>query len=242
LSGPPQELEEVGVFFGTLEHKEAFNISSTPDQRLETARRKERLDDFWVIDKVFPGTPSSSHTIVDKRNEPRPLRQELPEDIDFFIADHAERGPSMNTHRVKCKGGESPAEQIALITKAFCKPMDISECQLESDGAVHIQCHRVEIIGIQPKLGDVVYYVWEQAGANTNHREKLAGILFQRKVALKKQHVLFDEGETICYEMVPFAQRYIKPKDTRIKTLLMTFPGGPPPGKPIRMPVELRKN
>jgi hypothetical protein len=46
-----------------------------------------------------------------------------------------------------------------------------------------------------------------------------------------------DESETIVYEMVPFSERYVKPKDTRIKTRQMTFPGGSPAGKPVRMPV-----
>jgi ribonuclease HI len=42
--------------------------------------------------------------------------------------------------------------------------------------------------------------------------------------------------------MAPFSERYVKPKDTRITTRQMSFPGVPRPGKPIRMPVELRKN
>jgi hypothetical protein len=221
-------LEEARVFFGTLEHKDAFDANTTPEYRLERARQKEKLDEYWIIDKVFPGTPSSPPTIVAKRNEPKPVRQCLPVDISEFIADQVERGTRINTHRIKCEGGESPAEQIALITRAFQRAMDISEWQLESDGVVHIQCRRVAFIGIQLKLGDVVYEAWEQAGANTRHREKLASILFQKRVSFKKQHILFDEGETIVDEMVPFADRYVKPKDTRIKDRQMTFPGAPP--------------
>jgi hypothetical protein len=66
--------------------------------------------------------------------------------------------------------------------------------------------------------------------------------LFEKRVSLKRQHVLFGEGETTINEMVPFAQRYVKSKDTRIKTWQITFPGAPLPGKPVRMPVEVRKN
>jgi hypothetical protein len=58
-SGPSQNVEEARVFFGTLEHKDAFDVHSTPEYRLEKARQKEKLDEFWVIDKVFPGSPSS---------------------------------------------------------------------------------------------------------------------------------------------------------------------------------------
>jgi hypothetical protein len=97
-------------------------------------------------------------------------------------------------------------------------------------------------IGIQLKLGDIVYDAWEQAGAGKKNREKLTTILFQKRVSFKRQFELFDEGSTICYEMVAFSERYVKPKDTRIKTRQMTFPGAPPPDKPVRMPVELRKN
>jgi hypothetical protein len=70
------------------------------------------------------------------------------------VADHVEKGARINVHKIKCKGGESTAEQISLITKAFTKPMGISEWQQESDGLIHIQCRRVEFIGIQFKLGD----------------------------------------------------------------------------------------
>jgi hypothetical protein len=81
-------------------------------------------------------------------------------------------------------------------------------------------------------MGTRVIDSWQQVSANNNHREKLATLLFDQSVTFKRQ--LFDDGNMLVHEMTPFAQRFRKPKDGRIKTGQMTFPGAP---LVIRMPV-----
>jgi hypothetical protein len=62
-----------------------------------------------------------------------------------------------------------------------------------------------------------------QVNATTRQKEKLASVLFEQKVSLKRLGV-DDEGVKI-HEMVSFAQSYRKPKDEAIRTRQVTFPG-----------------
>jgi hypothetical protein len=94
---------------------------------LEHFAREAKMDQFWEVDRSWPGSSKAPPTVVAKRNEPKPMRQALPNTIDSFIADHVEKGRQLNQHRIKCKEGESPDEQAALVSKAFTKPMEISE-------------------------------------------------------------------------------------------------------------------
>jgi hypothetical protein len=77
-----------------------------------------------------------------------------------------------------------------------------------------------------------------QTSATTMQKEKLATILFEQKVTLKALGV--DDEGVKAHDMVPFAQRFKKPKDDRIKTRQMKFPGAPTT-RPVRMPIEVRK-
>jgi hypothetical protein len=112
------------------------------------------LDEFWEVDRSWAGTNKAPPTIVAKRNEPKPVRQALPTTIDFFTADQVEKGRQVNQHRVKCKGGESPDERAMLVSKAFTRPMEISEWREESDGVIHLQCRRSEFVDIRFRMGD----------------------------------------------------------------------------------------
>jgi hypothetical protein len=67
----------------------------------------------------------------------------------------------------------------------------------------------------------------------------LPSIRFDPRVSLKSLGV---DGEGVkIHIMTPFAQRFKKPKDDRIATRQMTFPGAPPPDRRSRMPIETRK-
>jgi hypothetical protein len=115
--------------------------------------------------------------------------------------------------------------------------MEISEWHLEDeDNEVHLQCSRLAFFPVRFMMKGKVIDSWQQASATTKHRERLASVLFGERVSLRIR--CFDDGQVLVYEMTPFAQRYVKPRDDRIKTRQHTFPGIP--SQPVRMPVETR--
>jgi hypothetical protein len=236
--GFPQELAEARVFFGTLEHKGVFNCLFSPHQVLEEARSRQKLGKDWVVDKSFAETKKSPKIIVAKWAGDKPTLQAFPDGITSFIASHMEKGIRIGTQRIKCKGGESPDQQAELVTRAFGKPVEISDWRLEADGEVHIQRARLAFTPMRFMMVGKVIDSWQQVSANNTNREKLASVLFGERVSLKRQ--LFDDGNVLVYETIPFAKRYVKRKDDGSKTRKMTFPGAPPPDQPIRMPVETR--
>jgi ribonuclease HI len=156
-----------------------------------------------------------------------------------FVADHVENGAFVNQHVIQCKGGESPDQQAHLVSAAFSSPMKISEWVNEKDGLVHLQCSRLGFVTIRFTCKGQTIDSWAQTKATTKQKEKLASILFDQRVTLRRLSV-DDQGVNI-HEMVPFAQRYIKPKKDEVRTRQLTFPGAPPPERRSRPPVEMRK-
>jgi hypothetical protein len=102
------------------------------------------MDEFWVLDRSFKGSNKAPPTIIAKRNEPKPTRQALPTTIECFVADHVEKGRQVNQRKIKCKGGETPDKQAELVSKAFSKPMEISDWKEESDGLITYSAIRTE--------------------------------------------------------------------------------------------------
>jgi hypothetical protein len=176
------------------------------------------MDDRWQVDRSFKGTAKSPPTVIAKRVEPIEFRQPLPDGLDYFIADHVENGQFVNHHRIKCRGGESPDDQAMLVSQAFTKPMKISEWVAEKDGMIHLQCSRLGFVSIRFTLRDRTIDSWMQVNAITKQKEKLASVLFEQRVSLRRLG-MDDEGVKI-HEMVPFAQRPKKPKSE-------PFPGAP---------------
>jgi hypothetical protein len=197
------------------------------------------MDDKWVVDRSFKGTEKSPPIVVAKRNDPPEPRQSLPAAITIFVADHIEGGKFVNQHRIKCNGEETPDQRALLVSQAFGSPMKITEWVAESDGLIHLQCSRLGFTTIRFVCKGQTIDSWIQTKATTKQKEKLASVLFEQRVALRRLEV-DDEGVNI-HEMVPFAQRYVKPKSESIQTRQLTFPGVPPPGIWSRPPVELRK-
>jgi hypothetical protein len=214
---------EARVFFGTLERKGSCPNDATPDQTMLQFAREANLDDRWQVDRTWTGTTKSPHIVVAKRSEVKEFRQALPDGVTFFVADHVEGDRFVNQHRIKCKGGESPDQQAVLISQAFTKPMKIGEWTEETDGVIHIKCSRLNFVEIRFRLGEMSIDSWMQVNATAKQKEKLASTLFEQRVSLKSLGV-DDEGVKI-HEMIPFAQRYRKPKDDTIRTRQLTFPG-----------------
>jgi hypothetical protein len=77
-----------------------------------------------------------------------------------------------------------------------------------------------------------------QTSATTRQKDKLASVLFEQRLTLKALGV-DDEGVKV-HDMTPFAQRFRKPKDDRIKSRQLKFSGAPTT-RPVRMPVETTK-
>jgi hypothetical protein len=176
--GLPDIVTEARIFFGTLEHKRAYNLTNPPETTLAKAVQELGMDQFWEVDRSFNGTNKAHPTIIATRNEPKPLRQALPETIDSFIADHVEKGRRIASHKIKCKGNESPEFQAELISKAFSKPMEISEWVQESDGQIHIQCKRLEFTDIRFRLKGKSIDSRMQTSATVKQKENLASVLF----------------------------------------------------------------
>jgi hypothetical protein len=78
-----------------------------------------------------------------------------------------------------------------------------------------------------------------QTKATTKQKEKLASVLFEQRVTLRRLGV--DEEGVKIHEMIPFAQRYVKPKSEPLQQRQLVFPGAPSRDKRSRPPVELRK-
>jgi hypothetical protein len=111
VQAPPNladNLTETRIFFGTLEHKGAYDLTNQPSVTLAQAVEKLEMDQFWEYDRSFVGRNKAPPTIIARRNEPKPLIQALPETIESFIADHVEKGRRIASHKIKCKGNESP--------------------------------------------------------------------------------------------------------------------------------------
>jgi hypothetical protein len=119
--------------------------------------------------------------------------------------------------------------------------MKITEWIGEKDGNIHLQCSRLGFVSIRFTMGEKQIDTWMQVNATTKQKEKLASVLFEQRVSLKRLGQ-DDEGVKI-HEMVPFAQRYVKPKqsDDVIRQRQLSFPGALPPERRSRAPVELRK-
>jgi hypothetical protein len=126
-SGLPPASTETRISFGTLEHKGVYHVGNEPAVTLAQAVHETGMDQIWEVDRSFVGSNKAPPTIIARRNEPKPLRQPLPETIESFIADHIEKGRRIASHKIKCKGNESREVQAELISKAFSKPMEISE-------------------------------------------------------------------------------------------------------------------
>jgi hypothetical protein len=94
----PGAMTEARVFFGTLERKGSCSADLSDDAMLAHFAREAKMDQFWEVDRSWPGSNKAPPTVVAKRNEPKPMRQALPNTIDFFIAHHVE--------------GESPSGQV----------------------------------------------------------------------------------------------------------------------------------
>jgi hypothetical protein len=235
----PADLIEAKVFFGTLERKGSIARDATPEQTLLHFSQEAGMDDRWQVDRSWVGTTKSPPIVVAKRSELREFRQALPDGVNVFIADHVEGGRHVNQHRIKCKGGESPEEQALLVSNGFTKPMKITEWVEETDGAIYTQCSRLNFVEIRFRMGDRVIDSWMQTIATTKQKEKLATVLFEQKVSLKS--IGIDDEGVKTHFMIPFAQRFKKPKDDRIATRQLTFPGAPPPDRRSRMPIETRK-
>jgi hypothetical protein len=209
-----------------------------PEQAFEHARAFLKLDKDWVIEESFAETKKMPRTVIAKWNREKPIRQALPDSISSFIATHVENKQTVGTIRIKCKGNETPDHQAELVTRAFTKPMEISPWEFNNDDhEVHIQCPRVVLTPIRFHFGSQIADSWQQVSATNKHRERLASAIFGERVSLK--HQLFDDGQVLVYEMTPFAQRYVKPKDDRIKERQLTFPDAPK--RPVCMPVECRQ-
>jgi hypothetical protein len=103
----------------------------------------------------------------------KPLRQALPDGITIFIATQVEKEIRINEHRIRCRGGETPDEQIDLVSKAFTKQMEISEW-VGRDGAIHLQCTRTAFTPIRfmLQLGMIPEVVdsWQVANGNRSQQ------------------------------------------------------------------------
>jgi hypothetical protein len=235
----PMQLVETRVFFWTLERKSSCPVDASPEQAMLQCAREAKLDDRWLVDRSFKATAKAPPTVIAKRVGMVEFRQPLPDGLEFFVADHVENGEFVNRHRIPCKGGESPDDQAMLVSQAFKKPMKISEWVPEKDGAIHLQCSRLGFVSICFVMQEKRIESWMQVNATTKQKEKLASVLFEQRVSLRRLSK-DDEGLTV-HEMVPFAQRVKKPKAEPLHFRQLPFPGAPPPDKRSRPPVELRK-
>jgi hypothetical protein len=238
-TGIPTEMKEARVFLRTLERKSIVPINATPEETLRQLAAEAKMDNRWRVDRSFDGTHKSPPIVIAKRDEDPEPRQALPAGLTFFVADHIEQGKFVNQHRVRCKGEESPDQQAFLVSQAFGNPMKVTEWVEEADGVIHLQCSRLGFVTIRSTLKDKTIDSWMQVKATTKQKEKLASALFEQRVSLRRMGV--DEEGITTHEMVPFNQRYVKPKDDQVRTRQITFPGAPPPDKRSRPPVELRK-
>jgi hypothetical protein len=238
-SGIPTEMKEVRVFFGTLERKSIVPINATPEESMRQLAAEAKLDDRWRVERSLEGTYKSPPIVIATRDEEPEPRQALPAGLTFFVADHVEQGRFVNQHRIQCKGEESPDQQASLVSQAFGNRMKITEWVEEADEIIHLQCSRLGFVTIRFVLKDKTIDSWMQVRATTKQKEKLASVLFEQRV--KQSRLGVDDEGAKTHEMVPFSQRYIKPRDERICTRQMTFPGAPPPDRRSRPPVELRK-
>jgi hypothetical protein len=163
------------------------------------------------------------------------MRQALPDGITSFVATHVEKRIRTREHRIKCQGGETPDQQMELVSKAFTAPMEIGDLA-QAEGEIHIQCAKLAFTPCRFMMNHQRIESWQQPSATNKQREKLASISHGERVTFKRQ--LFDDGEVLVYEMVPFKERFINPKGDRIKTRQIRFPGAP---AVVRPTVETRK-
>jgi hypothetical protein len=236
--GPSRVMEETHIFFGTLEHKALFDSLTTPKEALAQATRNLKLGDDWLMEKSMNKSKKFPRTVIPKWTGEKPIRQALPTSITSFIATYVEKRRKIASPCVKCEGGESPDRQAELVSRACTKTWEISDSQEEDDHEIHLQCSRMAFAPIRFVMDRQTIDSWQQTSATNKQGEKLASVLFGERVTLKRQ--LYDDGEILVYEMVPHSQRYVKPKDTRIKTRQPPLPGTSIQDHPIHMPVETR--
>jgi hypothetical protein len=154
-------MTETRIFFGTLEYKALYEAIVSTEQAIVQARKSLKLGDDWVWERSIAESKKTPRTVIAKWNREKPIRQALPPGITSFIATHVESGKKVGTLRIKCKGNETPDQQVELVTKAFTKPMEISEWQYEDeDHEVHLQCTRVAFTPIQFRLGNKTANFW----------------------------------------------------------------------------------
>jgi hypothetical protein len=187
----------------------------------------------------IPGTTKSPPIVVAKRSEPFAFRQALPDGVRTIIAEQFQEDRFVSRHRIKTKGGESPEQQAMLASEAFKKPMKIGDWNTEADDEIHLPCSRLDFVTIRFRMGDKCIDSWMQVMATTKQKEKLASTLLEQRVTLQRMGM--DDDGVKTHIMISFDKRFKKPKDDRIPTRQLMFPGAPPPDRRARMPVETRK-